>query len=139
MNCPSCGKYLDPYRTLYSDEIPIKKEIKKPTIKEKLTNAKTKFIRIVIFMIVSLTKLLQWLCITIGVITVLTLIGYPIYKNWTTSEVISFCQIESITYNSERSFMLYGIKDWHEDSTIGKFVKLEEAIEAANKLNCQIK
>lgn len=35
--------------------------------------------------------------------------------------------------------MLYGIKDWHEDSTIGKFGKLEEAIEAANKLNCQIK
>ena len=90
-------------------------------------------------MINSLTKLLQWLCITAGVIAVLTLSGYPIYKNWTTSEVISFCQIDNNRMNGAQSFVVYGVKDWHEDSVLGQYSTIEQAIEAANKLNCPIK
>jgi hypothetical protein len=76
----------------------------------------------------------------IGILSILFLTGYPIYKNWTVPISPTHCEIsaqcEMKDGESYCLYDLYGIIPWHSDIGHGRFDTLEEAI-AARSLLCE--
>lgn len=56
----------------------------------------------------------------------------------TASEEVEFCRIKTYE-NPVKHFALEGIVSWASDTTIGKFQSLDEAVEGARKVGCEIK
>jgi len=84
----------------------------------------------------KLFKTMTYLLITIAAIgAIYGLIGYPIYKNYTSDEKVIFCKI----YANNNGFYLYGYTPWRiGERLIGNFNTLEDTKKAADLLNCPI-
>lgn len=67
--------------------------------------------------------------------------GYPIYQSWHTPDVPTHCYVVPKTVHADMPvvYELTGSIPWHSDRDLGYHITLEQAIEAAKKMNCPLR
>ena len=70
-----------------------------------------------------------------AILFILTLVGYPLYMNITSSSSPTHCYIKRSANNGTS---LMGNIEWGEDIVYGDFCSIEQALNAANEIGCGI-
>lgn len=67
-------------------------------------------------------------------------IGAAIYKVATSSGEVEYCYIHHYSRtDGSNAYFLRGRRYWSEDTSVGEFKTLEEAVAASQKINCPLK
>ncbi len=66
----------------------------------------------------------------------LIMVGYPVYKNFTTPTTVTDCQTDYDDVEGHLHFHLVGTIPWHHDRLYGAFPTLQEALEAKRLVGC---
>lgn len=74
------------------------------------------------------------------ILTTIVIIGlFFIVKCVSTKDEIESCYINVFHQNSiGQEYKLYGYVPWHSDKNLGSYASLNEAVDAANKIQCKL-
>lgn len=76
--------------------------------------------------------------VALVVLSIVGFAGTSIAMSIFASGKIDFCYIQSYSHSGIQSYSLMGFKDWRSDDHIGTFKSIDEAVDAASKLECPL-
>ena len=68
--------------------------------------------------------------------------AYPLYKCITANGETTYCYVDTndkAGADKDRPYRLYGHREWRIDATLGKYMTLDDAVKAAERLSCKVK